>query len=555
MSRKLHFKPRICQECGKEFIPKCGTQRYCDGPHNTHCKICGKEISYTCSPKEKPSYCSQECIDRGRKQTVMKKYGVNNVSELQHVRDKISERNSSEEVKHRRAATCIEKYGVDNVSKADEVRKKLSEIMKTEKYLKGREQTCIEKYGTTSPMQNKEVLQRRTATYLDKYGTIGRPVSRSYYEHHNVDGTKVDAYLAFKTDPQKFLLSNYDQPPTTRQLQHDLGVTETPIYNIIIQHSCKELVAYSYSYMEEDIYQFLCTIVDSSEIIRNDRTMIKPLELDFYLPKYCFAIECNPSSTHNSSKSFFCDRPTNYRYHQMKSNTTAEKGIFLFHIFGYEWNARRIVIESMIKNVLHKNRHKLGARQTYVDNISALDCKKFLDINHLQGSTISRIRLGLRSKDSNELLSVMTFGKLRPTLGQSNRCSTSDWELSRFCTRLDTTVVGGAQKLFKYFVSMYHPTKIISFSDVAHTRGDLYRILGFNNVHMTSPSYVWSDICDRFYYNRVSCQKQNLKKLLNDDSIDLSQTEKTIMESHGFVKVYDSGVIKWVWKIEDEEDL
>ena len=44
-----HTKQRRCEECGKLFTIKLGTQRYCSGPHNTKCKICGKENeSYIC---------------------------------------------------------------------------------------------------------------------------------------------------------------------------------------------------------------------------------------------------------------------------------------------------------------------------------------------------------------------------------------------------------------------------------------------------------------------------------------------------------------------------
>lgn len=62
MSRKLTFKStRICKECGKEFYPRSGTQVYCSGPHITHCEECGKDIEYTCSPREKPRFCSTTC--------------------------------------------------------------------------------------------------------------------------------------------------------------------------------------------------------------------------------------------------------------------------------------------------------------------------------------------------------------------------------------------------------------------------------------------------------------------------------------------------------------
>lgn len=111
------FKEKVCKECGKVFLPVNGTQQYCKGPHSTHCQVCGKEIEYTQSPKENPKCCSTQCREQMKKQNLMKKYGVSNVSHLQSVRDKISKSNSSPEVVSKRKQTCMDRYGVDNVSK------------------------------------------------------------------------------------------------------------------------------------------------------------------------------------------------------------------------------------------------------------------------------------------------------------------------------------------------------------------------------------------------------------------------------------------------------
>lgn len=60
------------------------------------------------------------------------------------------------------------------------------------------------------------------------------------------------------------------------------------------------------------------------------------------------------------------------------------------------------------------------------------------------------------------------------------------------------------------------------------------------------PGYFWTDIYDTKYINRVLSQKSNLFKLLQDDNIDLSRTEKEIMKDHNYVRTFDSGLIKWV---------
>ena len=542
------FKNKVCKECGKEFTPRNGSQVYCSGPHFAICKYCGKSFSYLCSPREKPTYCSSKCVTLGKQVTVMHRYGVKNVSELQAVKDKISKANSSEEVSARRKEMCLTKYGVDNVSKAPEVRKKLSEVMKTAEYLSSREATCLEKYGAASPMQTDEVKLRREQTCLARYGMTGHPHSEEDFRKMMLDGTKVTEYLQFRADPRSYIETKFEDKPSISQLEECLGVTNTPIYDILVKYDCRDIITHSFSTMEDEVVSYLYSIDPSLNILRNDRTVISPQEIDIYLPDYKLGIECNPAATHNSSaKDPWGQEPKFYKYHQIKSFQCEEKGIFLFHIFGYEWVNNRSIIESMLRNLLSMNENRLGARETYVTKISSAECRDFLNNNHRQKFTTASVMLGLKTIADDKLVSVMTFGHLRPTMGRSSDSDSSIWELSRFCNLCNCTVSGAASKLFKFFIDTYSPKQVISFSDIAHTKGSLYSVLGFTKDSVTSPGYVWTDLYDNKYYNRVSCQKRNLKKLFNDNSIDTeNQSEKEIMEAHKFVRVYDSGLIKWV---------
>ena len=140
----------------------------------------------------------------------------------------------------------------------------------------------------------------------------------------------------------------------------------------------------------------------------------------------------------------------------------------------------------------------------------------------------------------------MTFSRPRKFMGKLEDSNTSDWELVRFCNMCGTSVVGGASKLFKYFTRTHPFDVIYSFSDIAHTRGTLYKKLGFTFIHRSTPNYVWVSIKDDSYYTRVKCQKHNLPKLFDDPSIDIANnTESHIMIEHGYVQVFDSGCIRW----------
>lgn len=120
-------------------------------------------------------------------------------------------------------------------------------------------------------------------------------------------------------------------------------------------------------------------------------------------------------------------------------------------------------------------------------------------------------------------------------------------ELLRFCSLLKTSVVGGASKLFKHALQTIKPARVRSFSHRAHTSGGIYSVLGFTEVRRSEPGYMWVDLETDKAYHRYNAQKQNVRKFLHDDTIDLSLSEREIMTSHGFVQVYDSGTITWEW--------
>jgi hypothetical protein len=222
-----------------------------------------------------------------------------------------------------------------------------------------------------------------------------------------------------------------------------------------------------------------------------------------------------------------------------------DAGIFLLHIFGSEWHYKQTILQSMLRNILRLNTNKIFARQCVVREVSAQESFDFLVANHRQGSVMSSVRLGLYYND--ELVSLMTFGKMRNTIGTGKEDLTDCWELVRFCSTCNTSVVGGASKLFSYFIKHYNPSRIRSFSDRAHTCGKVYKQLGFSEIRRASPGYVWVDTKTDISYNRYSAQKQNIKRFLHDDNIDLNMTEVDIMTQHGFVQVFDSGTITWEW--------
>lgn len=498
-------------------------------------------------------------------ETNMKRYGCSNPlgnSEIRAaIRASYKEKTGYEyptqnpEVRAKVEATNVERYGVKRPIQNADVMQKLRATNR-ERYgvdiptqniniQRKVQATCLARYGNTCFFQSDLGKKLHDTKMRAKYGTPNFAQTAEWKMQRMTDPSKIDNLMAFDTDPAGFINSHYQTQPTLLELCADIG-TGTEAASLRLQRAgCQNLVAYVFSYMENEVYNTLKSIDNTLKIERNTHKIITPYELDLYLPDYKIGIECNPTATHNSSVDAFdaTAEPMKPGYHLMKTKKCEEQGIFLFHIFGSEWTYSRTVIQAMLRNLLHKNEYRIYARNCTVRTIQSSAASQFLNENHRQGTAGAAVRYGLFYQD--ELVAVMTFGKMRNSIG-TDRTDLSDcWELVRFCTKLDTSVVGGASKLFKQFLRDYQPARVRSFSDRAHTRGDLYPQLGFKLVRASDPGYVWVDSRTDISYHRYSAQKQNIQKFLHDPDIDLNKTEKQIMEEHGFLQVFDSGTILW----------
>lgn len=89
--------------------------------------------------------------------TIRDRYGVDNVSELQEVRDKISEALKSETSRAKYISTSQEHFGTDYPAQSDEVQYHMRK-------------TCLERYGTEYVGSLPEVIEKRKNTSLERYG-------------------------------------------------------------------------------------------------------------------------------------------------------------------------------------------------------------------------------------------------------------------------------------------------------------------------------------------------------------------------------------------------
>ncbi|QPX63286.1 putative homing endonuclease [Campylobacter phage F358] len=260
--------------------------------------------------------------------------------------------------------------------------------------------------------------------------------------------------------------------------------------------------------------------------IQNDRNMLDGLELDFYLPDYNLAIECNGDYWH--SDSVISDK----KYHLNKTLKCNSQGIQLLHIFESNWIKNRNIWESIIKNKLGLS-FKIYARKCEIKEVNKIEEKEFLNKNHLQGFTGSTVCYGLYYQ--NELVELMSFGRSRFNKNIS-------WELIRLCTKINVNVIGGASRLLKIFENNYPNQTLLSYSNNLYSNGKIYNTLGFEFSHTSSPGYFYYK--NGIIYDRQQFMKHKLKDKLEKFNPNLTEAEN--MSINGYNRVWDCGQGVWV---------
>ena len=356
---------RRCPACrGKQI----GTTRKSKSEEEKKAIVAKQEATMLAKYGAKNALQVPEIRERVR-QTVKERYGVDNVSQSAEVQDTIKKNSqdrygvdhyaSSPEVRDRMIAGMISKYGVAFPLQSAQIQDKMvstnlerygvANVFQSQEVRDKFVSHHLETYGVAWPHQRPEVVEKAKETNIERYGAPMRPISDEFLCRLVVDRAKFKSYQSFIADPEKYIQEHYKSKPSVRQLSQDLGVTDTPIYYKLISIGKRDLATeHSYT-MESELIQMLLELDPAIKIEQHNRTILEGKEIDVFLPDFNIGFECNPTVTHNSSfPDPWGNPPKSYRYHADKSALAVTKGVFIYHIFGYEWSHRHNVIRSQI---------------------------------------------------------------------------------------------------------------------------------------------------------------------------------------------------------------
>ena len=448
---------------------------------------------------------TKEVQDKMRK-TTLGRYGVEHSSQSVVVKEKIKRSNlakygveysfQANEVKEKIKQTNLDKYGVDNPSKSEFIKQRIVESNR-------------KNLGVDYPMQSEEVMAKTRATSLEKYGT-------EYPNQSDIVKSRIEATT----------LEHYGVNRVCKLDEFKQKVIETNRERYGVDYTC---LVFSGKYKGNDssYNRSFAKLLDDIGISYEREFLLERYSYDFKVGNTL--IEINPTATHNTHFNPYGKNRIDINYHKSKSNLAMCNGYSVIHVF--DWDNIDKVVQ------LLRDRETVYARKCDVRLINDVDTNKYLDTYHLQGTCRGqKIRLGLYY--DNKLVSLMTFGKSR----FNKSC---EYELLRYCSHYN--VIGGAEKLFKYFVDNYKPHSIVSYCDTSKFSGKVYDVLGFKYVKTNSPRKHWYSRKEKRHITDGLLLSQGYDRLFKENHGKGTSNEELIL-SRGYLPVYDCGQSTYIWR-------
>ena len=510
------------------------------------CKVCGNAISLGWQTRNK-IYCSPQCkradkehILAKSKATCMERYGVDVPAK-------------SADIKAKMQATTMERYGVGNIMQSPEYLDSIGYVSPmarpevqakskhtlTERYgdrpyanstiVGKRKATCMERYGVDVPAKSADIKAKMQATTMERYGVGNYSQSQSYKDYiKDCRRAYVESLgLAFNDE---LLVGSPSQGYASKEfIEAQLNGTVT------IAQTKGEYSDYHYALRNIETdgkisspHRMLLDFLDSYNIAykANDRVMLKPKELDIYIPAHNLAIEINGIYWHS------VDVPVTDTKHLDKFQQCTNLGIKLLQFTDLDIYCKFELIKSMVLARCGLSPNRIMARKCSVDVINRETAQQLLEQWHYQGKTTNSAKfVGLVY--NNEIVAMLAY---------STKDTTT--RIERFACKPFHHVVGAYTKLEAQVIKLTNPTHIVTFSLGLISDGALYSNNGYTPVgQSTRPEfYVYDGVR---LHNRQRFMKSKMPTLFGD-KFNPNFTEFENIVTNGLRLYFGAGITKWV---------
>lgn len=413
--------------------------------------------------------------------------------------------------------TNLQKYGTKSIFESDYFKEKAKD-------------TCLSRYGVVNPASSEQVKLKIKETFINNYGVDN--ISKSDLWRQTVSDTwKNKSEQEFAEIRQKratTCLEKYGVTSSFAAPEVITKISKTCLEKYGVEFFCMSSKCRSASSNDSVPNKQFASLLEENNISFEREFPLHRKSYDFKVGNNL--IEINPTATHNSTWGIFNEVPLASNYHYEKTMLAKSNGFRCINI--WDWDDINKII------MLLQPRQKLFARKCSVSEISLKECNIFLNMYHLQGAVKSEVQIGLFY--DNNLVSVMTFGKPRYN-------KKYQYELLRYASCYN--IIGGSQKLFKYFVNNYGPSTIISYCDFSKFSGSTYETLGFTFVNV-SISKHWYNMKTKKHITDNLLRQRGFDQLLGREygTFGKGFSNDQLMKDHDFVEVYDAGQATYIWQ-------
>ena len=550
-------KEAICPICGKSFMMDSRQlKKHKEGIAKAI--TCGRKCASAFvnlvygNPSTRPE------VKEKKKQSSLKKYGVENVFQAKEIKQKSKETNlrkrgveyamQSQEVKEKSKEVNLEKYGVEHVSQREDIKERkknkslekygVENISQADEVKEKKKQKSLEKFGTEYVLQAPEVREKGKRKNLEKYNVeydfqaeeVKKKIKEKCLKEYGVEWPSQT--LKSIENKKKTSMERYGVPYSIMSSEVIEKSKKTNLKNYGVEYFCQHerCIKANHSRISKINKKFQ-KLLERNNVVSDLEYIIENVGYDLKVENKL--IELNPCFTHNVTRgpsfSGKAREPISVNYHLNKTLFAKEHGYNCIHVF--DWDDKSKIIGMLI------NKNEVQADKCNIKEIDKDEAVNFLNNFHVQGSTEQlEYAYGLFYED--KLVEVMTFGKPRYNKNY-------EYELLRLCTETGLTVIGGANKLLSYFEEQVKPKSIISYCDLSKFNGEVYEKLGFKLKDQSEPAKHWYNPKTKRHITDNLLRQRGFDQL-HKANFGKGTSNEELMKEHGYVEIYDCGQLVFV---------